>query len=365
MTRTRMNVRPDFFADRPLDLVTDGELGARAFRYETGIEALEVSNSIVRMVVLPYMGMQVWFFEVEGRMLSQRSMFDMPQDTTKFGDSYGGFLYHCGLNNVNGPSDGEPDYPMHDVLPFARYRDVHVSVGSDARGRYLAVGGTFVYRNSQELHWAYSPELRLYEGSAVVEMSARVENRRSHPLEYVWLCHMNWLGVDGARFAYSCPCDAEHVQVVPTELGDDSARAVAVRACGERIAADPRLADVLDPSWQAFDPELCINYRYRADGDGWAHAMQVAPEGDACYVGWETKLAPWALRWFCRTGDEDGVGIALPSTGTCHSTAYQRAHGYVNTLEPGGHHTLRWRFGHLDAAAASDVAHKIDGILAV
>lgn len=363
MEFTRVAVRPDFFADRPLDLVSSGELSARAFRYETGVAGLEISNSCSSMVVLPYMGMQVWFVTFDGKVLSQKSMFDMPQDTTKFGDNYGGFLYHCGLNNINGPADGEADYPMHDVLPFARYRDVYVGVGENECGRYLAVGGTFVFRNSQELHWAYSPELRLYEGKAMVEMVADIENRRTHPLEYLWMCHMNWRGLDGSHFVQTCPIDDEHVQVVPTELGDDSPRAVAIREVSERLVANPSLANSLDETLATVDPELCINYRYLADEDGWAHAMQVTPEGDACYVGWDTARAPYALRWFCRTGDEDGVGIALPSTGTCHSTTYQREHGHFNTLEPGGHDRMNWWFGHLDADEASAMAAKIEKVL--
>lgn len=363
MACTRVGVRPDFFADRPLDLVSSGELTARAFRYETGIEALEVSNSRVNMVILPYMGMQVWFAQFDGRILSQRSMFEMPQDTTKFGDNYGGFLYHCGLNNVNGPADGESDYPMHDVLPFARYRDVYVETGTDDEGDYLAVGGTYVYRNSQELHWAYMPELKIHAGSTMVGMNARIENRRTHPLDYLWLCHMNWLGVDGSHFTCSCPLDGDHVQVVPTELGDDSPRAVAIREWSRRLVEDPSLADALGHPDEVYDPELCINYRYLADEQGWAHAMQVMPDGDACYVGWDTALAPWALRWFCRTGDEDGVGIALPSTGTCHSSAYQRAHGNYNTLAPGAADVITWRFGYLDRAAADKMAAHIEDVL--
>ena len=113
-----------------------------------------------------------------------------------------------------------------------------------------------------------------------------------------------------------------------------------------------------------YDPELCINYRYVADEKGWARAMQVMPDGDACYVAWDTAKAPYALRWFCRTGDEDGVGIALPSTGTCHSTAYQRAHGHFNTLEPGGADTLHWWFGYLDADGAAARQADIEKTLA-
>ena len=107
---------------------------------------------------------------------------------------------------------------------------------------------------------------------------------------------------------------------------------------------------------------LCV-YRYDADELGWAHAMMVMPGGDACYVGWELEKAPWALRWFCRTGDEDGVGIALPSTGTNHSTTYQRKHGYYNTLKPGGTDILRWRFGYLTPDETQGMTNRIHAIL--
>ena len=241
MPFTRVGFRQSFFSERPIELVSDGELRATAFLYETGVAGLRVQNSRSSMVVLPYMGMQVWSVSFDGRDVTQKSMFDMPLATTKFGDNYGAFLYHCGLNNVNGPEEGEDPYPMHDVLPFAVYENTYTGVGVDEEGRYLAVGGTYVFRNSQELHWAYAPELRLYEGKAMVEMRATVHNRRTHPLEYLWLCHMNWLGVDGGRFYYSAPQDPDHVLVAPTELGNDSPRAVAVREWGRKLASDPTL----------------------------------------------------------------------------------------------------------------------------
>ena len=103
MALTRINFKQTFFVDRPLELVRSGELSATAFRYETGVCGLRVANESCSMVVLPYMGMQVWDVEFCGKRLSQKSMFDMPLTTTKFGDNYGGFLYQCGLNHVNFP----------------------------------------------------------------------------------------------------------------------------------------------------------------------------------------------------------------------------------------------------------------------
>lgn len=362
MEFTRVNFKPSFFGDRPLELLTSGDLKATAFRYETGVCGLKIENSCCNMVVLPYMGQQVWFAEFNGKNLTQRSIFDMPQATTKFGDNYGALLLHCGLTNINCAGEGE-DYPLHGELPFAVYPETYAGIGQDERGRYLAVGGTFVYRNSQEYHYAYHPELRLYSGSTVLEMHIDIHNRRACPLEYVFMCHMNWLAVDGSRLVYSAPKDAEHIQVSPTELDGDSPRAVAIREYGRKLVADPTIADVLDSKTQCYDPEMCINIRYKADENGWAHAMQVMPGGDACYVGFRTAELPYALRWFCRTGDEDGIGVALPTTGTNHSTAYQRAHGLFNTIPPHEHHSLRFNFGYLDQPKAEQMEQHIHDIL--
>lgn len=363
MEFTRVNFRPSFFTDRPIELLRDGELAATAFRYETGVAGLKVQNKYCSMVVLPYMGQQIWFAEFCGKNLTQKSIFDMPQATTKFGDNYGALLLHCGLNNINGPGEGDEPYPMHGELPFANYPETYAGIGRDEKGTYLAVGGTFVYRNSQEYHWAYSPELRLYEGSTLAEMHIEIENRRNAPLDYLFMCHMNWLAVEGSHIVYSAPHDKEHIQVSPTELGGDSPRAVAIREYGKRLAEDPTIGDVLDSKTQVYDPEMCVNMRYKADETGWAHAMQVMPDGGACYVGFRTRELPYALRWYCRTGDEDAIGIALPTTGTNHGTAYQRAHGHYNTLQPHEKDHLRFNFGYLNAADAAHMAQHIEHIL--
>ncbi|MBQ6650890.1 MAG: hypothetical protein IJM67_06515, partial [Atopobiaceae bacterium] len=82
MATTRFRFRPEFFSDRPLELVSTGELRVTAFKYETGIPGLRVENSRSSMVVLPYFGMQVWELEFDGRPMTQKSMFEAPQDTT-------------------------------------------------------------------------------------------------------------------------------------------------------------------------------------------------------------------------------------------------------------------------------------------
>lgn len=362
MEFTKVNITHSFFGERPLELLCDGELRVVAFRYETGVCGLRIQNQRCSMVVLPYMGQQIWFAEFEGKKLTQRSMFDQPQMTTKFGDNYGGLLLHCGLTNINCAGEDE-DYPLHGELPFADYQEVYIGIGRDEKGKCLIAGGTFVYRNSQEYHYAYSPQLRLYDDASVAEMHIDIHNRRGNELDYMFMCHMNWLAVDGSRIVYSAKKDKEHIKVDPTELGGNSPRAVRIREYSRKLLENPTLADILDSGTQCFDPEICINIRYESDEKGWAHAMQVMPDGDACYVGFRTKELPYALRWICRTADEDGIGIALPTTGTNRSTAYQKAHGYYNTLAPGGHESIRFDFGYLNKEKAQDMEGCIEDIL--
>ena len=61
--------------------------------------------------------------------------------------------------------------------------------------------------------------------------------------------------------------------------------------------------------------------------------------------------------------DEDGIGIALPTTGTNHSTAYQREHGLFNTLAPYAHARLRFDFGYLPKERAQELESPINQIL--
>lgn len=362
MEFTRVDFVPSFFGDRPVKLIQNGELCATAFRYESGVCGLKLENECCSMVVLPYMGQQIWFAEFNGRNLTQKSIFDQPLATTKFGDNYGGFLLHCGLTNLNCPGEGE-DYPIHGELPFARYQEAYAGIGRDEAGTYLAAGGTFVYRNSQEYHYAYSPQLRLYSKETVAQMHIDIHNRRSSALDYMFMCHMNWLAVEGSRIVYSAPKDKEHISVSPTEMEGDSPRAAAIREYGKRLMENPLIGDVLDSHTQCYDPEMCTAIRYKADDCGWAHAMEVLPPGDACYVGFDTGKLPYALRWVCRTGDEEGIGIALPTTGTNHSTRYQREHGLYNNLPPHSHDKLRFDFGYLNREQALFMERRINQII--
>jgi hypothetical protein len=363
MSFTKIMLHPSFFSERPQLLLEDGEFSATLIKYTTGVCGLQLSNKNVKLVILPYMGQQIWFAEFCGKNLTEKSIFDEPQATVKWGDNYGALLIHCGLINMGNP-EPHASYPLHGELPFADYQEVYVGLGRDEKGRYLAAGGSYQYRNSQEYNYKYKPELRLYEGATVLEMHIAIENLRTrNPLDYLYMCHINWLAVDKSRIVFSAPKDKEHIEVYSTQMDGDSERAKAMRDYCTKLMADPSIGDTLDSASQCYDPEICTNIKYISDSLGWSHAMQIMPEGDSCYVGFRTKELPYALRWMCRTGDEDGCGIALPSTGNCLGSDFQRANGLFNTIPPTGIGTMRFDFGYKNKEQTFEMEQHINEIL--
>ena len=113
-----------------------------------------------------------------------------------------------------------------------------------------------MYRNSQEYHYAYRPELRLREGGPVHEMHVEIENRRSvSPLDYMYMCHIHWLAVEGSRPVRSAPRDPEHVTVSRTDPAGDSPRATALRPYSALLEQNPGIAHDPASQTQVYDQD--------------------------------------------------------------------------------------------------------------
>jgi hypothetical protein len=125
------------------------------------------------------------------------------------------------------------------------------------------------------------------------------------------------------------------------------------------LARDPARHHLLDPALP-FDPEAVFTVRMIPDAAGWTHAMQVHPEGHADVISYDTATLPLAIRWVCRTGDQQGLGIALPATAGVEGHAAEKAAGRIVTVPPLGRWQARMRMGALDAGAAAELEARID-----
>ena len=99
------------------------------------------------------------------------------------------------------------------------------------------------------------------------------------------------------------------------------------------LNAHPEKHLVLKPGMQ-FDPELVLFLDYYADADGWAHSMQVHPDGSADVVRHRTSQLDHGLSWICRTPDQDAIGFE-PATAEGTGFASEKAKGNLKWLAPG------------------------------
>jgi len=363
MTEIRMNLHESFFAEKEKTLLESGCFRVSAFRFPGGVCGLRVCNSRGEVVTLPYQGQQIWSARFDGLDLAMKSVFSEPVATRDYLGTYGGFLLHCGATAMGVPS-ADDSHPLHGELPNIGYEQAYAAMGEDEEGRYLAVGGITHYTMAFGTHYRAQPEVRLYENDTLVHIAMTLTNLRTRPMEYMYLCHINFHPVDGSVILDSTPADRDHVKVfrdIPPEMAREEREALA--AYMDRVAADPSVHQVIDPASQLYDPEMVLAIHYGTDAGGWAHSMQLMPGGDAFYTAFRPEELPLGVRWIARNGDEDALGLVLPATGEHKGYAQAKKRGQVRILDGGCGVTLHMKTGYLDQEAAPRYQAKIRGIL--
>lgn len=361
--KTKVMLREEMFTPVKKVLLEAGEFCMTAFRYESGVCALEVKNSRCSYTLLPFQGQEIWRYCVDGEEMTMKSMFEEPENTQDFESTYGAFLIHCGLTAMGNPSEGDP-HPLHGELPLAHYQKAWIEVGEDELGMYVKTSGSFLYRNALETAYVYTPSIRLNAGSTRLMARDIIENLRSQPLPFMYMSHINWRPFDGARFVYGAPADAQHLEVFREDWGDALCEEDAKRLDEYTLMLmkNPAGADVIDRETQVYDPELCMCIHYEPDENGWAHSMQVRPDGKACYVTFDMTYLPTGVRWMARTGEEDACGFCLPNTGNHKGREYAIAHNLRKILPPRQRICLQYDIAVLDPEEAQKITIKLEKI---
>lgn len=359
-SETRVHLSPAMFAERECPLVTHGPLTASAFRFESGVAGLRLTSDTGELVMLPFQGQQVWSAKFAGRDLTMKSMFPQPRPTREFLETYGAFLVHCGFTamGVPGPQD---QHPPHGEAPNAPYDHVFLAPGEDERGAFFGVGGQYRHTVAFAHNYLAEPFLKLYAGATTFDVSVTVTNLKATPQELMYLAHINFLPVDGSRLVYSAVCTPEHVRIrpdIPKVAAPGSEFAALVKA----LETDPARHELIKPGL-AFDPELVLNIDYSADGDGWAHTMQLHPDGQADYVAHRPDQLKVGVRWICRTPDQDAMGMVLPATAESEGYTTEKARGNLVQIPPHGRYVCEYRVGVLDKGAAAAMERTIRGIV--
>ncbi len=338
------------------EVAVSGGMRAEVFRYASGVAALRLLTPRADIVVLPFQGQQVWRAAFDGRELAMTSMFDTPVATDHYLSTYGAFFIHCGITRI-GPPSADDLHPLHGELPLGQFETAELVI-DEAAGR-IAVRGRFRHRIAFTVHYEATAEVSLAADATQIEITLDVVNKRAaHPLELMYLGHANFRAVDYGRLVYAAHYTPEDVAVrrsIPPHIKAGPGYAAFLA----ELAQDPVRHHVLDPALP-FDPEAVFTLRMIPDADGWSHAMQVHPEGHADFISYDARTLPLAMRWICRTADQQGLGMAMPATAGVEGYAVEAEAGRIVTVPPQGHWRAQMRMGALDAPAASAFGAQID-----
>jgi len=354
-----IHLQPHFFRETDYLLVECGSLLAYTFRYESGVCALRLKNELGDLVMLPFQGQQIWSAKFYGRELTMRSMFSEPRLTRQYLENYGGFFLHCGATAMGGPSK-EDAHPLHGELPNAHFDKAYLQVGEDERGFYLALGGEYKHTVAFACNYVAEPLIKLYSDSALLWLSMDIHNLKESEMELMYLAHINFLPVDGGRLVYSALQTPEHIRVrtaIPSHIKPNPDYLKFL----DELSVHPELHHTLAPGL-AFDPEMVFYIDYLADEAGWAHTLQVHPDGSADYVRHRPVELDKGVRWICRTADQDALGMILPATAEPEGYLAEKAKGNLVKLPPKGTFHFEVEMGALTPTEAQAVERQIEKI---
>ena len=349
----KLNLQKSFFADRENELLEYGEFKISAFRYASGVEALSVANKKCSFVFLPFLGQQIWHYCVDGKEMSMQTNVKEPIVSDVYLENYGGFLYHCGLGSMGAP---DIDHPHHGEIPNDEYKSAYIECGEDECGKYIALGGELVRDVAFIRGYKFRPQIKLYEGSAVFKIKVEIENTRAYPLDYMYLCHINFAPIDGAELIASTKYDADHITIYNTVQDDALLEYIA------RLEKDLTIMNKVGAEGQVYDPELCFGIKYESDENNRAYTMQYTQNG-ACFVSHPTDYLPYSIRWISRTKTEQSMGMVLPATGEHLGYENAKAKGQIKQVAPNSTICFCIEAGYIEKNEADALKDKIDALV--
>ncbi|PKO12947.1 MAG: DUF4432 domain-containing protein [Chloroflexi bacterium HGW-Chloroflexi-10] len=326
----RFHLFPAQFTEKESQLAEYGEFIASGFRYPSGVCALRLKNNLGELVLLPFQGQQIWDANMLGRRLTMKSMFNQPYPTRDFLSTYGAFLLHCGATamGVPGPQD---QHPLHGDLPNAPYSEAWLELGQDENGAFIGLGGYYTHTLAFNYHYRAEPLVKIYAGSSVFHVSMTITNLKQSKMPLMYLAHVNFRPVDNGRLVSTVEATPEHMRV-RADFPDFMEVDPAFRQFVQELKTNPQKHTQLKTEMK-YDPELVFFMDYYADSQGWAHSLQIHPDGSADVVRHRTTQLNHTLRWICRTPDQDAIGFE-PATAEGTGYSSEKDKGNLRWLAP-------------------------------
>lgn len=355
---TTIHLNKSFFSEKEKILAENSGISASTFLYESGVHGLKIKNTRGEITILPYQGQQIWRCIFDNRNMTMKTMFDQPNLTQTFLDTYGGFLLHCGATAMGVPSV-EDNHPLHGELPNALYQKAFLRAGHDEKGCYIGIGGEYHHIVAFNHNYLAKPYIKLYENSSIYSISMSITNLKNSDMQLMYLMHINFRPEDGSQLIYSAGCNPGDIKVhvVQSDI-EASPEKEKFNEFLKMLELNPGLHNNIKPDF-IFDPEIVFTVNYNCDDEGKAYSMQVHPDGFADYVCHRPHELNYGIRWISRTKNEDAIGLVLPATAEHRGYSAEKEKGNLKTLAVGERVEFHAEVGLLNPQEVMDVKNKI------
>ncbi len=338
-----------------------GELKAYLLQYESGICAVKLENSTGYISVLPFDGQMVWDAVFYGRSLKMQTSYDMPRKREVFRDTYGCYVMHCGALAMGCPSP-EDDHGHHGELPYVRYDRAFLVSGEDGRGKYIGVTGEYEYNRAFGSHYMARPVAKLYEGSSLIDVGIEIENLAAHPMDLMYMCHVNNATEPGAEIFQTLPWTSENM-VVRVSIPQYNEPDPVFMDLLDRVQKDVSVTRVIEDG-DVYDPEIVLFLRgVKGDENGMAHFLYVHKDGSADYTTYDAAVLNRGVRWMVNHDDWKSMGMVLPSTAEPEGYTAEKKKGNVRCLSGGETFKTDVTIGYLAPEQTQKVKEKIEAIM--
>jgi hypothetical protein len=357
---TQVLINKDFFGGTEQNFIENDGLKIFLFKYKTGVCALKLVNEKGYAVILPFNGQQIWDVVFNNRRLKMESSFVSPGNTNNFLYSYGCFFMHCGALRVGSPDSN--DFSLHGELPLAEYDNVKILIGKDNKGSYIGITGVFEYNRAFGSHYCAKPLIKLYKDATFLEISIEIMNLSNYPMELMYLAHINFLPVENGEIVQSLQWNKENMILRNSPNPD-------LKATKNRMDFIKKIeADPVQTKFIKFEDDYSsevifhIN-RPKTDNDGWAHFMQVHPDGSADYASYKPEELNHLCRWTVINKDFKAISIINPAT--CQTEGYikEKEKGNIIMLKEKSSRKFNLITGYLNKDRAVDMKRKIAEII--
>ena len=338
-----------------------GNLAAYLFTYDSGVQAVKLANDEGYIVVLPYMGQQVWNAFFGGRFLNMKTMYREPKSVDHFLESYGCFVMHCGPLRMGCPGP-EDDHPLHGTLPVARFDEASLVLGEDEQGKYVGVSGVLDRNTAFGEKYRACPVVKLHEASSLVDIRMTIENYSHYPMELMYMCHVNFRPVEHGRIVQCVDWTPRAMKLRTTIPGHVSV-SEGFREFMARLEENPRLTEIIKPE-DEYNPEIVFFMNAPGvDEQGWSHFLQVHADGSADYIRYKPEELDHSARWISRTEDQAGLGLALPATCDPEGYTAEKRKGNIKVLPGESSISFSVVAGYLGAEDARKMEDRITRIM--